>query len=74
MNASAPEMETLKARLKETWMAGDYSLIAKSTETGAEEFVKRLAPEPGTRLLDGFRIWDCDSVAGHAFFERGSGG
>lgn len=52
MNASAPEMETLKARLKETWMAGDYSLIAKSTETGAEEFVKRLAPEPGTRLLD----------------------
>lgn len=52
MEANTPEMESLKARLKATWMAGDYGLIAKSTETGAEEFINRLALEPGTSLLD----------------------
>jgi SAM-dependent methyltransferase len=52
MNAITPEIESLKARLKATWMAGDYGLIAKSTELGAEEFINRLALQPGTRLLD----------------------
>jgi SAM-dependent methyltransferase len=52
MNANTPEIEALKARLKATWMAGDYGLIAKSTESGAEEFIDRLALQPGTRLLD----------------------
>ena len=52
MNAIASEMESLKARLKDTWMAGDYGLVAKSIESGAEEFVTRLALKPGTRLLD----------------------
>ena len=52
MSADKPEIESLKARLKATWMAGDYGLIAKSTESGAEEFINRLALQPGTRLLD----------------------
>jgi SAM-dependent methyltransferase len=52
MDTPTPEMESLKARLKATWMAGDYSLIAKSTELGTQEFVNRLALTPGTRLLD----------------------
>ena len=52
MSADTPEIESLKARLKATWMAGDYGLIAKSTELGAEEFINRLALRPGTRLLD----------------------
>ena len=52
MDATTPEMESLKARLKATWMAGDYGLVAKSTESGAEEFINRLALPPGTRLLD----------------------
>ena len=52
MDAVTPELESLKARLKATWMAGDYGLIAKSTESGAEEFITRLALKPGTRLLD----------------------
>src|SRR5918995_6265631 len=52
MSASTPETESLKARLKATWMAGDYGLIAKSTESGAEEFINRLALQPGTLLLD----------------------
>ncbi len=49
---TSPEMESLKARLKATWMAGDYGLIAKSIEPCAEEFVTRLALKSGTRLLD----------------------
>ena len=52
MDAVTPELESLKARLKATWMAGDYGLIAKSTESGAEEFITQLALKPGTRLLD----------------------
>ena len=52
MNTISPEMESLKARLKATWMAGDYGLIAKSIEPCAEEFVTRLALKSGTRLLD----------------------
>lgn len=52
MSANTPEMESLKARLKATWMAGDYGLIAQSIESGAEEFIARLALRPGTRLLD----------------------
>src|SRR5688500_7108313 len=52
MNAITPEMESLKARLRATWMAGDYGLIAKSTESGAEEFIDRLKLKPGTDLLD----------------------
>jgi SAM-dependent methyltransferase len=52
MDTIMPEMESLKARLKATWMAGDFGLIAKSTESGAEEFIARLALKPGTRLLD----------------------
>jgi SAM-dependent methyltransferase len=52
MSADTPGIESLKARLKATWMAGDYGLIAKSTESGAEEFISRLALQPGTRLLD----------------------
>jgi len=46
------DMDALKQRLRATWMAGDYGLIAKSTESGAEEFINRLALKPGTRLLD----------------------
>lgn len=33
-------------------MAGDYGLIAKSIEAGAEEFIARLSIQSGTRVLD----------------------
>lgn len=52
MNEVIPDVDTLKARLKATWMAGDYGLIAKSTDAGAVEFIGRLALQPGVRLLD----------------------
>ncbi|MDW5444287.1 class I SAM-dependent methyltransferase [Polaromonas sp. SM01] len=47
-----PEMESLKARLKTTWMAGDYGHFAKYLEPGALAFLARLSITPGTRLLD----------------------
>src|SRR5215207_3359052 len=46
------ETDALKAKLKATWEAGDFGEIAKSFETGAEEFVAALALRPGTRVLD----------------------
>jgi len=52
MNANGPDSEALKERLKATWTAGDYGLIAKSIESGAEEFVERLELTHGTRFLD----------------------
>lgn len=52
MSSITPEMESLKARLKATWMAGDYGHFAKYLEPGALEFLARLAVGPGTRMLD----------------------
>ncbi len=52
MSAINPEMESLKTRLKAMWMTGDFGQVAKHIETGAEEFIARLALEPGARLLD----------------------
>ena len=46
------ELETLKSRLKETWSAGDFGQIAKSTASGAAEFINRLNLQPGMKVLD----------------------
>lgn len=47
-----PEMEVLKGRMKATWMAGDFGVIAKQTEQPGQEFVSRLGIGPGTKVLD----------------------
>lgn len=52
MTAMTAEMEALKARLKTTWMSGDYGHFAQYLETGALDFLGRLALAPGTRMLD----------------------
>jgi len=52
MSTSKPEMESLKTRLKAMWMTGDFGQVAKIIETGAEEFIARLALKPGERVLD----------------------
>lgn len=46
------EMETLKTKLKATWISGDFGKIAESFTGGAAEFVKRLDLKPGIRVLD----------------------
>jgi SAM-dependent methyltransferase len=47
-----PELETLKTRLRATWIAGDFGQIAKSTVSGAGDFIKRLNLQPGMKVLD----------------------
>jgi len=46
------EFEILKAKLKMTWMVGDFGKIARSFTDGAAEFVNRLNLSPGMRILD----------------------
>ena len=46
------EIESLKSKLRATWMAGDFAEIAKSIESGAEEFVARLNVKNGVSVLD----------------------
>lgn len=52
MDTMTPEMESLKARLKATWMSGDYGYFARYLEPGALEFLARIPIEPGERVLD----------------------
>ena len=52
MSNVSPEMEALKARLKATWMSGDYAHFAKPMEPGAHEFLARIAVAPGAEMLD----------------------
>ena len=52
MSSINPEMESLKTRLRATWMAGDFGQVAKVIEAAAEEFIARLGLKPGARVLD----------------------
>jgi SAM-dependent methyltransferase len=52
MTTMNPEMETLKSRLKATWMSGNYGHFAKYLEPTALQFLERLNVAPGTRMLD----------------------
>lgn len=46
------EMEVLKSKLRATWIAGDFGVIARSIEEGGREFVERLDLKPGMKVLD----------------------
>ncbi len=46
------ELESLKTRLKATWMTGNYDLFSRFMEQGSERFYQGLSVRPGTRLLD----------------------
>ena len=46
------EFEQLKSRLRATWSTGDYDRFSRFMEKDAEQFFRRLAIAPGTRLLD----------------------
>src|SRR5215813_488005 len=50
--ATAPEIEGLKARLKDTWMAGDYDRFSRYMEQGARIFYEQLDLPAGCQLLD----------------------
>lgn len=48
----APGIESLKSRLRTTWMAGDYDRFSRSMENDARSFYERLDVPPGAHLLD----------------------
>jgi SAM-dependent methyltransferase len=52
MSQSITELESLKSRLKATWVSGDFDRIAQVIEPGAVAFMERLALTPSTRVLD----------------------
>ncbi len=52
MDTVAPDDSRLKARLKATWMAGDFGRLARTIESHAEEFIARRSIQPGQCVLD----------------------
>jgi 2-polyprenyl-3-methyl-5-hydroxy-6-metoxy-1,4-benzoquinol methylase len=47
-----PEIAAVKSQVRRIWNAGDYDRLSRYMEVGAETFYHRLAPPPGSRLLD----------------------
>ncbi|NOT63701.1 MAG: class I SAM-dependent methyltransferase, partial [Acidobacteria bacterium] len=52
MTQAITELDTLKTRLRATWMSGDFDKIAQTIEPSAVEFIERLTLTPGTTVLD----------------------
>jgi SAM-dependent methyltransferase len=52
VTTSVSELANLKARLKATWMSGDFDKIAQIIAAGGAEFIARLQITPGARVLD----------------------
>lgn len=50
--AVTTDLAALKARLKDTWMAGNYDYFSRYMESSAVEFLDRLAVPAGAALLD----------------------
>jgi ubiquinone/menaquinone biosynthesis C-methylase UbiE len=48
----APDIDPLKTRLRETWMAGDYDRFSRYMEQGARIFYEQLDIPAGCQLLD----------------------
>lgn len=46
------EMDALKAKLRATWISGDFGQIAKFLETEGKDFIDRLGIQPGSKVLD----------------------
>src|SRR5439155_12256430 len=46
------DVEALKERLRSTWAAGDFGIVARLVEEANEEIVARLDIKPGTQALD----------------------
>jgi SAM-dependent methyltransferase len=48
----APSIDQIKNSMRNTWMAGDFGVIAKTISAGAEAFIARLEIPAGARVLD----------------------
>ena len=52
MQPAPIDIPALQTRMRDTWMAGDFGVIARYAEKEMEAFVSRLKLRPGTRVLD----------------------
>ena len=53
MDTMIPPIETIKASMRASWMAGDFGVVARTISGAAETFIAGLALPPGPcRLLD----------------------
>jgi SAM-dependent methyltransferase len=52
MTLPLPDIQAIKARQKATWESGNFGEVAKFTMPSAEEFMGRIALQPGMRVLD----------------------
>jgi ubiquinone/menaquinone biosynthesis C-methylase UbiE len=52
MNSSDGSLQQIKARMRATWMAGDFGVVAKTVAASAQEFIARLNIPAGARALD----------------------
>ena len=52
MSQAVTELESLKAKMKATWMSGDFDRVAQVYAPDAQAFVERLTLKPGERVLD----------------------
>lgn len=52
MSTPVSDLDTLKTRLRATWMAGDFGIVARFVEKTNEDLVNRLDITPGMEILD----------------------
>lgn len=49
---SAPSIDQIKAGMRNTWMAGDFGVVAKTIAGAGAEFIQRLGIAAGAKALD----------------------
>ena len=52
LSNSVSDISQLKARLKATWMTGDYDVFSRYLEPDAQLFFRRIGVQPGQKVLD----------------------
>jgi 2-polyprenyl-3-methyl-5-hydroxy-6-metoxy-1,4-benzoquinol methylase len=52
MQSPVIDFDALKSRMRETWMAGDFGVVASYNTKLGEQFVSRLNIRPGLKVLD----------------------
>ena len=51
-SSPGPSIEQIKSSLRNTWMAGDFGMVAKTIAGGGEAFANGLNIPAGARVLD----------------------
>ncbi len=52
MEATKPDLQTIKQMMKATWEDGDYGQLSQYKKDWDEDFISRLPINAGTKLLD----------------------